>query len=224
MTPPQPKSADESYRPALQEALQAYCRRDPAEAAEAAGAVFDPAGLSVELALIGTRYRILDKGERILRPDASAEAPAAVKILLLHYLASATGAPLTGRSVAFRELPGGAFYSTTFQAHTVTVLLQAFGNDDVAFRSACMALGAVEKEGSGTPMRFQALPRVPVTLSYWPGEEEMPPGAQILFDASVRAYLPLEDVAVLGETLAHRVVEQGGRGGSVALYEYGDGR
>ncbi|MHC4601516.1 MAG: DUF3786 domain-containing protein, partial [Planctomycetota bacterium] len=63
---------------------------------------------------------------------------------------------------------------------------------------------------------------VPVTLTYWAGEEEMPPGAQLLFDASVVHYLPTEDIAVLGETLVSRVLETAGRGGDAALYEYGD--
>ena len=66
-----------------------------------------------------------------------------------------------------------------------------------AFVKACTALGARPVEGAGIRMRFEALPRVPVVLAYWPGEEAMPAGAQVLFDASVTAYLPLEDIAGL---------------------------
>lgn len=215
---PPPKR--DSYAAALDLARREWTRKDPRVAAEAAGAEFDRLDRTVTVELFGSRVRADAEGCVTALP-AGDTAPTVEAILVLHHLATATGAPLSGRPAAFRELPGGAFYRATFDAHTVVALIRAFGNDAARFEKVCRGMGASPEEGSGVRMRFQAFPRVPVTLCYWAGEEEMPPGAQVLFDASVLSYLPLEDVAVLGETLAHRVVEAAGGGNTVALYQYG---
>ena len=44
---------------------------------------------------------------------------------------------------------------------------------------------------------------------YWKGDEELPPEARILFDASVAAYLPTEDVVVLAQQAVFRLIERG---------------
>jgi hypothetical protein len=54
-----------------------------------------------------------------------------------------------------------------------------------------------------------ALPRVPVTLEVWPGDEETPPGGNVLYDASAPLYLPTEDlIGLSGVTIGaiHRAV------------------
>ncbi|MHC4779755.1 MAG: DUF3786 domain-containing protein [Planctomycetota bacterium] len=207
-----------SYGDALSEALKSFELRDPADAAEKAGAEID--GREIRLRMLGTEYGVDFGGREIHHRPGGEEAKPVQKILLLHYLATASGVPLTDRYVAFREVPGCAFYNTTFHAHTVMALIKGFGNSDSDFQKACEVLGGERTSGSGLSMVLPALPRVPITLTYWAGEEEMPPGAQLLFDASVVDYLPTEDIAVIGETIAHRVLEVAGKGGDAALYQY----
>src|SRR3972149_1641966 len=47
--------------------------------------------------------------------------------------------------------------------------------------------------------RSPALPRVPIAYALWRGDEEFPPGASVVFDASVEGYLDAEVVTVLAE-------------------------
>ena len=39
-------------------------------------------------------------------------------------------------------------------------------------------------------MVFPVLPRIPVQLILWQGDEELPPESTILFDATISDYLP----------------------------------
>ncbi|MHC5081004.1 MAG: DUF3786 domain-containing protein [Planctomycetota bacterium] len=217
-----PKKRKDAYQTALDLAVQQFRGKTAAEMEERAGAVVDGPPGSLTIPFLDATFRVSEEGSRIVRVEDGADAKPVEKILILHYLATAKGSPPGGTAIAFREIPGGAFYHTTYHAHTVLELVRAFGNDDSLFETACAALGAVREEGSGVRMGFKAFPRVPVTLGYWAGEEDMPAGAQVLFDASIVDYLPLEDIAVLGETLTHRVLEKAGRESAVSLYEYGD--
>jgi hypothetical protein len=55
-------------------------------------------------------------------------------------------------------------------------------------------------------MIFPVLPRVPVQLILWQGDEELPPESTILFDATISDYLPAEDIAVLSGMLVYRLI------------------
>jgi hypothetical protein len=54
--------------------------------------------------------------------------------------------------------------------------------------------------------RFVALPRVPMAVVVWAGDDEGPGQARVLFDAHAGRCLPAEDLAGLGGQLAYRLV------------------
>lgn len=56
-----------------------------------------------------------------------------------------------------------------------------------------------------------AFPRVPIGLVLWKGDEEFPPAGNILFDSSIPAYLPVEDIVVLTETVVWKLIKAGAR-------------
>jgi len=210
----------EAYRSAVEQAQLAFASRPMRDAALAAGAQFDPVQEAAVLPLFGTAFRVSDQGRVIVRAVDGASAHPAERILILHYLAAAAGDPPAGRQMSFREFPGARFYDSTFRAHTVQELAGTFANDEGAFEAACRAAGGKREQGSGVRMEFLALPKVRVTLCYWAGEDDMPAGAQVLFDASATSFLPVEDIAVVGESLVHRVVNAARGDGAVSLYEY----
>ena len=47
---------------------------------------------------------------------------------------------------------------------------------------------------------------VPVTFVLWKGDEELPPEGNILFDSTISEYLSVEDINVLCEIIAWRLV------------------
>ena len=73
-------------------------------------------------------------------------------------------------------------------------------------RAAAGRLGGADLDLADAAVRFQALPRVPVAVLLWKGDEEFPGQAGILFDASAHHYLPTEDLAGMGDWLAHQLV------------------
>jgi hypothetical protein len=141
---------------------------------------------------------------------ASAEEPISLReeIFILHYLESASGAPLTGDWISFSEIPGGAFYYPVFAKRCQSVLVKTFGQNFEKLHSL-IADGQAEHLGLGdVGLRLWVLPRIPLGLLVWRGDEEFPAEGKVLFDSSVKQYLPVEDIVVLAETVIWKLVKE----------------
>jgi hypothetical protein len=144
--------------------------------------------------------------------------------LLLYYLLTADGAPLTGKWVSFADLPDGRMYNAAFQGYSGDEIVKTFehvGRDVIPpkriatsysqsnplheFNQACFASGGKPVELGSASFVFQALPRVPLMLTYWLGDEEFPSSCKILFDESACHYLPIDACAILGSMLVRKL-------------------
>ena len=129
-----------------------------------------------------------------------------VRVLLLHHLLHADGNPVTGRWVAYKDIPGGLLYSGVFARRVTEPLVKKYGTSAKSFREAGTRFSG-EMAGVGdASFCLQAFPRVPLQYVLWEGDDEFPPSAQLLFDSSVVHYLPLEDIVVLGQITTGRLI------------------
>jgi hypothetical protein len=136
-------------------------------------------------------------------------------ILLLLYLTEADGRPLQHRWVAFEQLPGGAGYSSAFRRPVLGSLLQTFGQRPEALLEAAVGLDGSSLDMGDAAVVLAALPRVPVAIVLWGGDEEFAPSASVAFDASIEGYLDTEAVTALAHFTSRRLIEAA-EGGSEA--------
>ncbi len=101
----------------------------------------------------------------------------------------------------------GRFYNQAFQGYTGAELQRHFKNDPEALRQAALnASGSLIEDSPGDfAFYFQALPRFPLLLVIWEGDEDFPPSFQLLFDAAAAHYLPTDACAILGSSLTSRL-------------------
>lgn len=136
-----------------------------------------------------------------------------LQALVMHYFRTADGFPIEGTWISFRDLPGGMHYEKAFQGYSGDQLAKAFGNDLQRLeRAARLAKGKPISIGD-VGYTFAALPRVPIAVSYWSGDEDFPPAAKVLFDRSASHYLPTDALATLGGRLCRLLI----RGGDLAI-------
>jgi hypothetical protein len=126
--------------------------------------------------------------------------------LLLYYFNIADGFPIQNRWIAFSDLPDGRFYNQAFQGYTGNELARAFQNDMPAFELAAQSLQGVRQPLGSASYLYWALPRVPILVVYWLGDDEFPASAQLLFDASASHYLTTDSFAILGSTITRRLI------------------
>ena len=209
-----PRTSEQTYERALQRARAAFSELNPAQAAVQAQVSYNPRTErqgEFQVPFWGQVYRVGWPDGAVYPAEKAEEADVVTRILLLHYLLTADGTPLADRWIAFRNLPGGLGYDAAFQRRAEHRLAQAFGQDPLAFESAAQALGGERLSFGDVSFAFRILPRVWLAVVLYAADEEFPAGANVLFDAAVRHYLPTEDLAVLGGMLAGRLIKAASR-------------
>ncbi|MCD6232581.1 DUF3786 domain-containing protein [Candidatus Aerophobetes bacterium] len=73
------------------------------------------------------------------------------------------------------------FYHRAFQSYTGKELVKVFKNDLEMVRCVAKRLGGHKESFGDLSFSFRGLPRVPLMLVYWRGDEEFSPSAKIRF-------------------------------------------
>ena len=139
--------------------------------------------------------------------EAGANVTLVTRIIILHYINSASGIPFAGEKIAYGDIPACMHYDPVFEKRVLKPLVRAFGYDKYAFKEAGKLMGAREEGFGDASFTLFAFPKVPVTFVLWEGDEEFPPQAKALFDPSITGYLPLEDIVVISKLAAGRVLK-----------------
>jgi len=151
-------------------------------------------------------YLISLPGIEISLMNSEAAVPVKDKILMLHYLTSARGTPLSNKMIAYKELPGGISYFPTFSKRAIKPLLDYFGKEPHRLLDVAGKLGGHKADYGDVAVTINAFSRVPITLVLWQGDEEFPSRGNIMFDSTISEYLSTDDINVLCETIAWRLV------------------
>ena len=186
---------EEQYLPAFELAQADFARRDPQAMAQATGVRYDQVRQVFHVRYLGAEYLVkYPEGEAA---TAGRKVHIARSTLLLHYLAGATGEPLSGKWISFREVPGGNDYFPVFNRDAVKPLLAVFGERPQALEEAARQAGGEPAGRADLAFVFHPLPGVPLALNFWSADEEFPASANFLFDATVSKNLPIYDLKVL---------------------------
>jgi hypothetical protein len=160
----------------------------------------------VTLNYLNRRYQIRLPEVDISLADSDEEVPLKDKILLLHYLLQAEGTPLANKSIAYKELPEGIVYFRTFHKRAIKPLVDNFSSQPEKLLDAAKEMGGIKADYGDVAVTINAFKYVPITFVLWKGDDEFPPDGSILFDATVSDYLSIEDINVLSERIAWKLV------------------
>jgi hypothetical protein len=141
-----------------------------------------------------------------VRNNSGGELPIFYQALILYYFATSTGAPLSGNWVSFADLPDGRMYAHAFQGYSGDQVAKSVGGNLDRFHERCIKSGGSLCEIADASYTFQGLPRIPLVLAYWVGEDEFPSTCKVLFDSAACNYLPIDACAIIGSTLVKNVL------------------
>jgi hypothetical protein len=191
--------------------LRAALRQIPADLlAERTGASYQAIGPGrgeFRLSLIDSPVLVTYPGLAGIDIKKDDDLPLSIQGVLAYYFRTSDGAPLTGQWVSFADLPDGRIYNQAFQGYTGNELVKVFQADVELFKETCQKSGGVVTLFGDASYIFYALPRVPLLVNYWCGDEDFPSSCKILFDSSVSHYLPTDVCAILGSMLTRNLIK-----------------
>ncbi|MDR2456113.1 MAG: DUF3786 domain-containing protein [Deltaproteobacteria bacterium] len=197
----------DDFKNAIVLAKADLAKRKAQETAELSGAALEGGNLAlkflgrgalVDAATYDVRWADQREGEDFALTDA---------VMLLHYLQGAKGVGPTGEIVAYRQIPGGEFYTAAFRKRAEIPLIKTFGHKPGLLLKAAEKLGGAPREGLGDEGAiFRVLPNIDVLTVIHHGDEEFDPDGQVLFDKSVSHAVSIEDVAWLGSAVVYRLM------------------
>jgi hypothetical protein len=138
--------------------------------------------------------------------EAGKEIPIQEQILILHYMLAVSSRSLTGRWISYREIPGASFYFSVFVKRAIDPLKNVFGQNVSGLVKAASQLNGNPIEPGDAGFEFDILPKVPLQLIFYAGDEEFPAEANILFDQAIGEILSPEDIAWLAGMVAYRLI------------------
>ena len=200
---PSPGGYERAYAVSHDLAFEKLGKANLADVALKSGATQVGADL-VHLCFLNRDY-LIDRllGQVNLHPDKDTEpVPIAERLLILHYLVTASGAPPRGEWISFKDLPDGLLYHSTFYKRTVKLLLKKFGDSPAKLVAAASKIGGVKAQMGDAAVIVQAFPKVAVSWVLWQSDDEFPAEGSVLLDRGITDYLPTEDIVVLCQTIA----------------------
>jgi hypothetical protein len=126
---------------------------------------------------------------------------------ILFYLLRAKESLNIGEWITEKDIPGGVAFFTGPHAIPSGLVTEKVKNNIDLFKRACKELGGEEGDMGDASFVFRILPRIPVTVVYWLGDEEFKPEAKLLFDRTMGEHLPLDIIFLLSYELLLRISE-----------------
>jgi hypothetical protein len=184
-------------------------RIEPTRLAQCSGGALDDDG-ALWLQFWGESYRIPFPDLSVRRAYVDESPSDLDQALLLAYLATADGAPPSGKYISYRDLPDGMFYAQAFRGYAEMRMVR-----ELERRGGIEAFGRRARSLGGEPLgvgsvgySFQVLPCVRLAAVYWLGDEDFPSQASILFEDTAPHYMSTDGLAVLGSHLVNAILDE----------------
>jgi len=186
------------YELAIEVAFTALLAREQTpERLSALGATRD--GMVVRLPALD-QHLLIDLQERTVRVEGHGEAGYEWTLLALHYL-SAEDLAIDTREVTLTHFADARGYLSVYNGRIIGRFLGTVGRTDAGFRQAAERVGAVQIPWNGACYRFDIFPRLPIKVIRYEGDDDFPPGANIVYQADAGHLLPAEDRIVVAEVI-----------------------
>ena len=204
-------NAEGAYSPAFAASRQKLVRLTPRQISENTSCQFDQEKGSFVLESFGTLFEICyPDGEVQFFGQQGIRPIIAWRLLLLNHLSEAKNIPITGKWISYKDQPHGSVFYPSIRLNVIEKMARFYDScDKEVLRTAIVQLGfEIEKGKADITARALFLPRVPVLVQFWDGDDEISGSFQILFDSSIATQMHIEDSAGLCELIKFLIIKQ----------------
>jgi hypothetical protein len=166
-------------------------RLDPKDVCRRALVHWNPREAAYGIPFLAGSFRCVPK-ERSIQAEPglpSSRVDFQTGLVLLHYLVEAREVPPSGRWIGEKEIPSGHQFFTGPHAFPLQGIAELAANDARLFADACTTLGGIPVDAGDMAFEFSVLPRIPLRMIYWRGDDEFSPSVKLRFDTTVCLHL-----------------------------------
>lgn len=181
--------------------------RSPREAADAAGAEY--AGGTYRIKLVARDYEV-DPAAAAIREIGRPEHRVSYNtgVVLVTTLANSQGPPPSGNMVTPSELPGGRLFFAGPHELPLAPLVERFGDRPHELLERAALLGGRQVEaGADMAVMIPGLPKVPLWVLLWAGDNEFEPRAVICIDERAHFHLAVDATLAITYLMVQRLTK-----------------
>ena len=116
--------------------------------------------------------------------------------IILHFLLTADGTPLSGEWILYRELPGGLFYASTIPG-VLQPLVKKYESSGGEFLGKLIEIGGEKNKNFKFSGLIYPFKKFPVLFIIDEKDEEFDANIRVLFDSSASHYLKTDVIKIL---------------------------
>jgi Domain of unknown function (DUF3786) len=170
------------------------------------GTSYNASTKTITVDYLNSKYIITLPAVTVTLAGSNEVVPIRDSILILHYILTAKGTPLSNSQITFKELPEGIVYFRTFQQRTIKHIITNFSQQPAKLIEAGAKFSGRKANFGDAAVTINALSCVPITFVVWRGDEEFGAEGNVLYDSTITDYLPVEDIIVLSEVVTWKLV------------------
>jgi hypothetical protein len=183
-------------------------KMDPDEVCRRSLADFDPAKGMYCVTAFGEPCEVYPRTKVVCHAkNREAALSLELGLVVVFYLLGAKEIPTEKRWVSEHSIPGGALFFRGPHRVRNDAIVERFGDDVKGFQEVCSTLGGEPLSMGDAAFRFQVLPRIPLAVVLWYGDEEFEASAKLLMDSTIRHHLPLDVIYAMSVEFIQRLVE-----------------
>ncbi|HPP12813.1 MAG TPA: DUF3786 domain-containing protein, partial [bacterium] len=130
------------------------------------------------------------------------------KIVIVHYLIDSRSSRYQGQLISFKEMNAGNIYYPSFVDRVIKPLLTAFQAQPDVLQRKAFFWGGQKTNLAPSGIQISVLPAVKLFFLFYPADEEFPADLKVLFNGEIEKFLDTEDVVVLCEEIAARLLAE----------------
>ena len=143
-------------------------------------------------------YVLNYKHRHLFEPDFEKFEPLDLfsSTIILHFLLTADGTPLSGERILYRELPGGLFYASTIPG-VLQPLVKKYESNGREFLGKLLEIGGEKNKNFKFSGLIYPFKKFPVLFIIDEKDEEFDANIRVLFDSSASHYLKTDVIKTL---------------------------
>jgi len=161
--------------------------------------------------LLNSEYIVNLPEKQILSAKHSSEADFLEELCILAYLINSQDLPVANKLTPAEALPGGQFFFRGPHKLATEKLEEVFGQCPERLYEVMDAFGAKRCKFGDACIELYVLPRIPLTIVIWRGDEEFGARASILFDETAATQLPLDALWAAANLAIKALVKAAGK-------------